>query len=79
MDTMNRNVSRRRFVGALGAIGIGGVGLGVYQSTGSSQLFRAGSLDDDEPGTWATHCHVLMHAEGPHGMFGMVTAMIVEE
>ena len=31
-----------------------------------------------EPGAWAFHCHVLSHAEGPDGMFGMVTAMIVE-
>ena len=29
-------------------------------------------------GVWAFHCHVLSHAEGPHGMFGMVTAFIVE-
>ena len=32
-----------------------------------------------EPGVWAFHCHVLTHAEGPNGMFGMVTALIVEE
>lgn len=31
----------------------------------------------DEPGVWAFHCHVLGHAEGPTGMFGMVTALIV--
>lgn len=31
----------------------------------------------DEPGVWAYHCHVLNHAESPHGMFGMVTAVIV--
>jgi FtsP/CotA-like multicopper oxidase with cupredoxin domain len=30
------------------------------------------------PGTWAFHCHILPHAETPHGMFGMVTALIVE-
>jgi FtsP/CotA-like multicopper oxidase with cupredoxin domain len=30
------------------------------------------------PGVWAFHCHVLGHAEGPQGMFGMVTAFIVE-
>jgi FtsP/CotA-like multicopper oxidase with cupredoxin domain len=30
-------------------------------------------------GVWAFHCHVLSHAEGPTGMFGMVTALIVEE
>lgn len=32
-----------------------------------------------EPGTWAYHCHVLNHAEGADGMFGMVTALVVEE
>jgi FtsP/CotA-like multicopper oxidase with cupredoxin domain len=31
-----------------------------------------------EPGAWAFHCHILSHAEGDHGMFGMVTAVIVE-
>ena len=31
----------------------------------------------DEPGVWAFHCHILGHAEGPTGMFGMVTALIV--
>jgi FtsP/CotA-like multicopper oxidase with cupredoxin domain len=31
-----------------------------------------------EPGAWAFHCHILTHAEGPHGMFGMVTAFIVQ-
>lgn len=32
----------------------------------------------DNPGVWAFHCHILSHAEGPKGMFGMVTALIVE-
>ncbi|MGD9702806.1 MAG: multicopper oxidase domain-containing protein [Acidimicrobiia bacterium] len=32
-----------------------------------------------DPGVWAWHCHILSHAEGPEGMFGMVTALIVEE
>ncbi|MDQ3646300.1 MAG: multicopper oxidase domain-containing protein [Actinomycetota bacterium] len=31
-----------------------------------------------EVGAWAFHCHILTHAEGAEGMFGMVTAMIVE-
>jgi FtsP/CotA-like multicopper oxidase with cupredoxin domain len=31
-----------------------------------------------EPGVWAWHCHILPHAERSTGMFGMVTAMIVE-
>ena len=29
-------------------------------------------------GVWAFHCHILTHAESEKGMFGMVTAMIVE-
>ena len=36
-------------------------------------------IEATEPGTWALHCHVLTHAESPDGMFGMVTALIVEE
>jgi FtsP/CotA-like multicopper oxidase with cupredoxin domain len=32
----------------------------------------------DEPGVWAFHCHILPHAEGPNGMFGMVTALVVQ-
>lgn len=32
----------------------------------------------EDPGVWAWHCHILNHAEGPTGMFGMVTALIVE-
>ncbi len=32
-----------------------------------------------DTGVWAWHCHILNHAEGPQGMFGMVTALIVEE
>ncbi|QBI20353.1 hypothetical protein ER308_12785 [Egibacter rhizosphaerae] len=35
-------------------------------------------IEATEPGAWAFHCHVLSHAEGSDGMFGMVTAMIVE-
>jgi plastocyanin len=31
----------------------------------------------EDPGVWAWHCHILSHAEGPEGMFGMVTALIV--
>ena len=30
-----------------------------------------------DPGVWAWHCHILSHAEGPQGMFGMVSALIV--
>jgi FtsP/CotA-like multicopper oxidase with cupredoxin domain len=31
------------------------------------------------PGTWAFHCHILPHAESAHGMFGMVTALVVQK
>ncbi|HWM18460.1 MAG TPA: multicopper oxidase domain-containing protein [Ilumatobacteraceae bacterium] len=31
-----------------------------------------------DPGVWAWHCHILTHAEGADGMFGMVTALVVE-
>ncbi len=31
----------------------------------------------DRPGIWAFHCHILPHVEGPTGMFGMVTALVV--
>jgi FtsP/CotA-like multicopper oxidase with cupredoxin domain len=33
----------------------------------------------NNPGTWAFHCHILPHAETPHGMYGMVTALIVQK
>ena len=36
-------------------------------------------IDCDEPGAWAFHCHILPHAEGKDGMFGMVTALVVQE
>lgn len=36
-------------------------------------------VDCTELGIWAFHCHVLSHAEGPNGMFGMVTVLIVQE
>ncbi|MGE0687883.1 MAG: multicopper oxidase family protein [Dehalococcoidia bacterium] len=35
-------------------------------------------VEATEPGAWAFHCHVLNHAEGPDGMFGLVTAMLVD-
>jgi uncharacterized cupredoxin-like copper-binding protein len=31
-----------------------------------------------DPGVWAWHCHILTHAERDDGMFGMVTAFVVE-
>ncbi len=33
----------------------------------------------NNPGTWAFHCHILPHAESMHGMFGMVTALVVNK
>jgi FtsP/CotA-like multicopper oxidase with cupredoxin domain len=35
-------------------------------------------VDCDNPGAWAFHCHILPHAEGRDGMFGMVTALVVQ-
>jgi len=35
-------------------------------------------IDCNNPGVWAFHCHILTHAEGSRGMFGMVNALIVE-
>ena len=31
----------------------------------------------ERPGLWAFHCHILPHAEGASGMFGMVNTLIV--
>ncbi len=36
-------------------------------------------IDCDEPGAWAFHCHILQHAEGMDGMYGMVTALVVQD
>jgi FtsP/CotA-like multicopper oxidase with cupredoxin domain len=36
-------------------------------------------VDCTAPGAWAFHCHILPHAEGRDGMFGMVTALVVQE
>ena len=38
-----------------------------------SVLFHA-----EDPGVWVWHCHILTHVEREEGMFGMVTALIVE-
>lgn len=35
-------------------------------------------VDCQEPGVWAYHCHILTHAESAHGMFGMVTALVIK-
>ena len=34
-------------------------------------------INTDDPGTWVFHCHILTHVERDEGMFGMVTALIV--
>jgi len=36
-------------------------------------------VEAEEAGVWAFHCHILTHAESDEGMYGMVTALIVEE
>jgi FtsP/CotA-like multicopper oxidase with cupredoxin domain len=36
-------------------------------------------IDCEEPGAWAFHCHILQHVEGQDGMFGMVTALVVQD
>ena len=36
-------------------------------------------IDCDEPGAWAFHCHILQHAEGMDGMYGMVTALVIQD
>jgi FtsP/CotA-like multicopper oxidase with cupredoxin domain len=35
-------------------------------------------VEATEPGPWIFHCHVLNHAEGSEGMFGLVTALLVD-
>jgi FtsP/CotA-like multicopper oxidase with cupredoxin domain len=35
-------------------------------------------VNADRAGTWVWHCHILTHVENDEGMFGMVTALIVE-
>ena len=36
-------------------------------------------MNVDTPGVWVWHCHILTHVERDEGMFGMVTAMVVQE
>ena len=36
-------------------------------------------IDCQDPGAWAFHCHILPHAEGQDGMFGMVTALVIQD
>jgi hypothetical protein len=36
-------------------------------------------VECDRVGVWALHCHILPHVEGLDGMFGMVTALVVQE
>jgi hypothetical protein len=35
-------------------------------------------VNPDLAGTWVWHCHILTHAESDEGLFGMVTALIVQ-
>ena len=39
-----------------------------------SVIFQA-----EDPGVWVWHCHILTHVESDEGMFGMVTALVVNE
>jgi FtsP/CotA-like multicopper oxidase with cupredoxin domain len=32
----------------------------------------------DKKGTWVWHCHILPHVENDQGMFGMVTAVVIQ-
>jgi FtsP/CotA-like multicopper oxidase with cupredoxin domain len=35
-------------------------------------------IDCEDVGAWAFHCHILQHVEGRDGMFGMVTALVIQ-
>jgi FtsP/CotA-like multicopper oxidase with cupredoxin domain len=35
-------------------------------------------VNPDRVGTWVWHCHILTHVETEEGMFGMVTALVVQ-
>ena len=35
-------------------------------------------IHPDQAGTWVWHCHILSHAETDQGMYGMVTALVVQ-
>lgn len=35
-------------------------------------------IDAVHPGIWPFHCHILSHVDSSHGMFGMVTALVVK-
>jgi len=36
-------------------------------------------IDCEDVGAWAFHCHILQHVEGVDGMFGMVTALVIQD
>ena len=36
-------------------------------------------IDCEDVGAWAFHCHILQHAEGRDGMYGMVTALVIQD
>jgi manganese oxidase len=35
-------------------------------------------MNPNQAGTWVWHCHILNHVERETGMFGMVTALVVQ-
>lgn len=47
--------------------------IGVAPGERYSVLIQA-----DQTGTWVWHCHILNHVEREEGMFGMVTALVVQ-
>lgn len=74
------------------AMHLHGMPMAVIDEDGRSQPapWRCGTLDVApgdrwdavvdcaDPGVWAVDCRILAHADAEHGMFGMVTARIVE-
>jgi FtsP/CotA-like multicopper oxidase with cupredoxin domain len=36
------------------------------------------AVEANELGAWVWHCHILNHVERDEGVFGMLTAVIVE-
>jgi len=51
----------------------------VSESEPSLEQILTQVVNCNNPGTWAFHCHILPRAESAHGMFGMVTALVVQK
>ena len=57
--------------------------LGVRLGKSETKILKPGErytvlVQATELGTWVWHCHILPHAENENGMFGMVTALVVQ-